>query len=160
MQTMPCLIRPGGLKYFVAWILSESPHIIYTLRIWYDQTFIYSNISNIIWRKFLSFERDISSRNSHNFEQDLTNHFGGFVQKLDGQIGLSRHTQRLLRYLKKIIICLFIYLLTYLLIYLFLCWLTFVKSRLRIEMLHLHWKSDMMSHVRINISGFSYKKGK
>jgi hypothetical protein len=100
MQTMPCLIRPGGLKYFVVWILSESPHIIHALRIWSDQTFIYSNISNIIWRKILSFGRGISSRNSHNFEQGLMNHFGGFIQELDGQIGLSRHTQRLLLSLK------------------------------------------------------------
>jgi hypothetical protein len=42
--------------------------------------------------KFLSFGRDTSSRNSHSFEEDFTDHFAGRVQELDGQIGLGRHT--------------------------------------------------------------------
>jgi hypothetical protein len=69
MQTMPNLILLGRLKYFVAQIISNLSYIFHALRIWHHHTSIHLDIWSIVWKKFLSFRRGTSSRNSQNREE-------------------------------------------------------------------------------------------
>jgi hypothetical protein len=50
--------------------------------------------------EFLSFERGSSSRNSHNFEEDITDYFEGRVQELDESTDLGSHARSSLLFLK------------------------------------------------------------
>jgi hypothetical protein len=81
-------------------ILTELSHILIILLIWNHKILSICISEALSDEKFQSFERDISSRNSHIFEDDLINHFAGCVQELDRQTILDRHIWRSLLSLK------------------------------------------------------------
>jgi hypothetical protein len=83
-QTMPGLIRPGGFKYFLIQILSELRHILSIFQISHHHISIYLNIRSIVWREIHILRKKHFISEFIKFWGNLTDHFAGRVQELDG----------------------------------------------------------------------------